>query len=55
MSIQSLLAELDIQRKTIHSVKRLDLDLHSYKTVVIEELKPYDYKMRREFADWALQ
>ena len=34
---------------------RLDLDLDPYKIVLAQELKSQDHRMRREFADWALQ
>lgn len=55
MSVRCRSAELGIARESTRRILRLDLDLHPHKMVLTQELKPDDHRMRREFADWALE
>lgn len=55
VSIPRRSQELGLSTMTTWRILRLDLGLHPYKMVLAQELKPTDHRLRREFADWALE
>ena len=55
VSITRRAQSLGLSRMTTWRIMRLDLGLHPYKMVLAQELKPNDHRLRREFANWALE
>lgn len=55
LSVSRRSAELGLSPMTTWRILRHDLGLHPYKMVLAQELKPNDHRLRREFADWALE
>ena len=47
--------ELGIAQTSLWQILRKDLDLHSYKIKLTQELKPMDHLKRRTFSDWSLE
>lgn len=55
VSVNRRSQELGLSTMTTWRILRWDLGLHPYKMVLAQELKATDHRMRREFADWALE
>lgn len=55
VSVNRRSQELGLSRMTTWRILKLDLGLHPYKMALAQELKPNDHRVRREFADWALE
>lgn len=54
-SISRRAQELDFSWGTTWRILHMDLKLHPYKVVLTQELKPNDHRLRRFFAEWALE
>jgi len=54
-SISCRSQELNFSATSTWRILRRDLDLHSYKIQLTQELKVNDYRQRRVFADWILE
>jgi len=55
LSVPRSAQALRLSTMTTWRILRKDLGLHPYKIVLTQELKPPDHRMRRTFADWALE
>lgn len=55
LSISRRSQQLGLSQTSTWRILRKDLGLHPYKVVLTQELKPNDHRLRREFADWALE
>jgi len=54
-SISRRSQELGLSATSTWRILRRDLDLHSYKIQLIQELKVNDHRQRHVFADWVLE
>ena len=54
-SIPRRAQEVGLSRMSTWRILHYDLHLHPYKVQLTQELKPNDHRLRREFANWALE
>jgi hypothetical protein len=47
--------QLDIPRSTMQRILMKDLQMHTYKIQLMQELKPTDHVHHREFVNWMLE
>lgn len=55
LSIPRRAQELGLKKTSTWRILQKDLNLHPYKIVLTQELKPLDHRRRREFAAWSLE
>src|ERR1700729_1872081 len=55
LSIPRRAQELRIKQTTTWRILKEDLNLHPYKIVLTQELKPLDHRRRRAFSAWSLE
>lgn len=55
LSIPRRAQQLGLSYGTLWRILHLDLHLHPYEVQLVQELKPRDHLMRRQFADWVIE
>lgn len=54
LSIRRRAQQIGLCPSTLWKILRKDLGLVPYKIQLVQELKPHDHRLRREFSDWSL-